>query len=322
MKRNSKLYRIIGNYITLFRSFSHQGISSDRFQFSQKNGLIMLSALGCFFGLSLWGGYQLAMWKVRHHEGAFAGEWQAYLQSDRHQIKDLEMKTHQHLQVLTQHVGKIEANLMRINALGERLVQFAHFDPQEFNFNHEVGMGGPMSKEIGNEALLTTLQDLGTVLDRRYVQMSVLHQALQNRWRASELSFAGAGKAVTKGWISSFFGARTDPFTGKKVWHSGVDIVGKEGSEIKALASGVVSFAETNGGYGRMVEIKHANGLSTRYGHNKELLVRPGQVVRKGEAIALLGSTGRSTGPHCHLEVHKNGKAVDPGLFFPDFQRR
>lgn len=229
----------------------------------------------------------------------------------------------QQLHMLARHIGRIEANLMRINALGERLVESAQLDPGEFNFKQEVGLGGLFSAEMTPDDLLFNLKGLDALLDKRYIQLTALHQALHTHFGQQERSFSNSnGKlAVVNGWISSFFGSRYDPFTGRKAWHAGVDIAGKEGAEIKALAGGIVSFANIKGNYGRTVEINHGNGLITRYAHSKALLVTPGQLVRKGETIALLGSSGRSTGPHLHLEVHQNGTAVDPGLHFPDLRR-
>lgn len=220
-----------------------------------------------------------------------------------------------HLEVLSQHVGRIEANLMRINALGQRLVETASLDPQEFNFNEEVGVGG-------GDLDTKTLKTLSAALERRYAQLETLEQVVHSRLGLSELAFSKSDMVVNKGWISSFFGYRRDPFSGRQAFHAGVDIVGKEGAEIRALASGIVSYATEKKRYGNLVEIQHANGLSTRYGHTKKILVKPGQLVRKGEVIALVGSTGRSTGPHVHVEVHEAGKAVDPGIYFPEFRKR
>lgn len=281
------------------------------FQISYQTAIFSLLGMVLVVLSSLWGGYQLACSKIAKYP----------MPSPIVEQQSIEPLSDEHLQVLTQHIGRIEANLMRINALGERLVLSAHLDPQEFDFSHDVPVGGTFMRENTHEELLTTVHQLSAMLDKRYAQLMTLHQTLQLHWGQRELCFSGVGKAVTNGWISSFFGPRYDPFTGRKAWHAGVDIVGKEGSEIKALAAGVVSFANTKGGYGHFIEIKHSNGLTTRYGHNKELLVRAGQVVRKGQTIALLGSSGRSTGPHLHLEVHKNGQAVDPGDYFPDFKR-
>lgn len=264
------------------------------------------------------GGYKFAKNQASLQSGNLASP----LSSSLNETMSSSVMAEQQLAIITRHIGRIEANILRINALGERLVLAARLDPHEFNFSHEVGVGGPATPEQINLALLLDhLLKFDALLEKRLVQLNTLQQILQTHLGQRELSFTGAGRAVTNGWISSFFGYRYDPFTGRKAWHSGVDIAGKEGSEIRALASGVVSFAAVKGAYGRMVEINHGNGLTTRYGHTKSFLVNQGDLVRKGQPIALLGSTGRSTAPHLHLEVHKNGKAIDPGIYFPDFQR-
>ena len=105
---------------------------------------------------------------------------------------------------------------------------------------------------------------------------------------------------------------RTDPFNGRREYHKGVDLAGKEGSDIIAVAAGIVTWSGDRYGYGNMVEINHGNGYITRYGHCKEVLVKAGDSVTKGQVIAHMGSTGRSTGPHVHFEVHKNGRVVNP----------
>ncbi|MFI4937636.1 MAG: M23 family metallopeptidase [Candidatus Berkiellales bacterium] len=318
LKRHSKLYRSLALNI---RRLSHTNLNAA----TTKTQSVHLPLIGliCGFlfavGLSAWTGYQIAIKRFSHEVLApHVSDWQQALQADQNQVQDLELQTKQNLEVLTQYVGHIEANLLQLNALGERLVSSFYLDPTEFNFNDDMKI---LSTDKDNKALLHSLKELDAILEKRYVQMSALEQALQMHSGQRELKLTGTGKAVTNGWISSFFGSRRDPITGHKAWHKGVDIAGKEGSPIKALASGVVSFANSKSGYGRLVEINHGNGLSTRYGHNKELLVSPGELVRKGQTIAYLGSSGRSTGPHLHLEVRQNGKAVDPGLYFPDLKR-
>jgi len=120
---------------------------------------------------------------------------------------------------------------------------------------------------------------------------------------------------VDKGLLSSKFGKRIDPFTGEMEQHKGIDIAGKEGSDVLATGDGVVIWSDTRSGYGNLVEIDHGNGIVTRYGHNKALLVEVGDTVRKGQPVALMGSTGRSTGPHVHIEVLRDGKQVNPSQY-------
>jgi murein DD-endopeptidase MepM/ murein hydrolase activator NlpD len=124
-----------------------------------------------------------------------------------------------------------------------------------------------------------------------------------------------SGRPITKGWLSSYYGIRNDPFSGKPTLHKGVDFAGKENSPVIATASGVVTWAGKRFGYGQLVEINHGEGLKTRYGHNKDILVNIGDVVDKGQNIARMGSTGRSTGPHVHYEILRNNKQINPIKF-------
>ncbi len=124
------------------------------------------------------------------------------------------------------------------------------------------------------------------------------------------------GSPTLDGWVSSLFGKRTDPMTGRVEFHDGIDYAGKSGSPILAVASGIVTWSGVRHGYGNMVEINHGNGYQTRYAHNKKNIVVVGEKVDKGQIIALMGSSGRSTGTHVHFEVVNNGKAVNPKRIF------
>lgn len=121
-----------------------------------------------------------------------------------------------------------------------------------------------------------------------------------------------AGRPINKGWLSSYYGMRDDPFTQQPAMHKGIDFAGTEGDQVIATAAGVVTWSGERYGYGNLIEIDHGNGLVTRYGHNKELTASVGEVVTKGQQIALIGNTGRSTGAHVHYEIIKNGTQIDP----------
>jgi len=140
--------------------------------------------------------------------------------------------------------------------------------------------------------------------------MSVLETLMMNRNLQAEVM--PAGRPITRGWLSSYFGIRTDPFNGRRVHHKGVDFAGKMGSDVVSVAAGVVTYSGKRSGYGNLVEINHGNGYSTRYGHSSELLVKVGDTVKKGQKVAKMGTSGRSTGPHVHFEVLLNGRAVNP----------
>ena len=212
----------------------------------------------------------------------------------------------------------MQSHLLRLDALGERLVEIGHLDKGEFDFDESPAMGGPEYTETSeNETLMPgLLHELDLLQDKissREQQLNLMEDLIMNS--NLEETIHPAGKPITKGWISSYYGMRNDPFTGKRAMHKGVDFAGKEGTDVVAVAAGVVTWAEKRGGYGSMVEINHGKGYVTRYGHNKELLVEIGDRVKQGQVIAKMGSSGRSTGPHVHFEVLKNGKSVNPAKY-------
>jgi murein DD-endopeptidase MepM/ murein hydrolase activator NlpD len=135
-------------------------------------------------------------------------------------------------------------------------------------------------------------------------------------YKAHRYTASLSGITVVKGRVSSHFGMRRDPFNGRSRFHRGVDIAARRGTKVFSPASGFVMFAGRKGGYGNVVEIQHDQSTVTRYAHLQGTLVSQGQVVHKGDVVGLTGSTGRSTGPHLHLEVLKNGRQVDPERYF------
>jgi murein DD-endopeptidase MepM/ murein hydrolase activator NlpD len=193
-------------------------------------------------------------------------------------------------------------------------VEEANLDHGEFNFDEPPAVGGPASEEpmepVEMNDFLRSLEQLSEQLENQEQQMSLLESVLDTRELQREL--LPAGRPIIKGWISSHFGKRTDPFTGRPAMHHGLDFAGKEGSEIISVAGGVVTYSGDRYGYGKMVEVDHGNGYVTRYAHNKKNLVNVGDVVKKEQVLALMGNSGRSTGPHVHFEVLRHGRAVDP----------
>jgi murein DD-endopeptidase MepM/ murein hydrolase activator NlpD len=157
------------------------------------------------------------------------------------------------------------------------------------------------------------VDDLQSQLSSREQQLGVLENMILSRELNKQVY--PEGRPVQEGWISSYFGRRADPFTGYSAMHKGLDFAGPEGSKIMTVAAGIVTYAGERAGFGQMIEINHGNGLATRYCHNEKLLVKQGDMVRKGQDVALMGSTGHSTGPHVHFEVLKNGVQVDPARF-------
>jgi len=222
---------------------------------------------------------------------------------------------------MTVKLAKLRSRLVRLDALGEQLTQIASLDDGEFDFSSTPGLGGPIQStlaEIANQAEIEEkvslmFAKLDNSISSRESQLQILQSMLSDKKLKSESMVAG--RPVKKGWMSSEYGMRIDPFHGKQQWHAGVDFAGRDGDDVIAVASGVVTWSGDRSGYGKMVEINHSDGYITRYAHNQENIANLGAIVQKGDVIAQMGSSGRSTGPHVHFEVFKNGRTVDPASY-------
>ena len=211
-------------------------------------------------------------------------------------------------------LGEMRAEVLRINALGERLIQASGLDPDEFDFVNAPPRGGPETamtrdytiKEMADElsTLVVMVQDRERKLDR------LADQILDQRPRTASAQLSGW--PVRSGYISSTYGFRVHPVRNTRQFHEGVDFAAKRGSPILAVADGIVVFSGRRNGYGNLIDIRHRDGLVTRYAHNSANLVREGELIRQGQQIGTVGSTGTATGPHVHFEVIRNGRAVDP----------
>lgn len=207
-------------------------------------------------------------------------------------------------------VGELQAQANRLNALGDRLTQVGKLKDGEFNFNELPGQGGAESAEdVPAGDLLSSLDALEAQFAHSGRQLSVLEAMLFNQKLENKRTPAGM---PAPGYISSVYGGRNDPFGRGRAHHLGIDIDANTGDPVTAAAEGVVSFSGVRNGYGNVVEIDHGNGYKTLYAHNSANLVRSGDVVRAGQQIAKVGSTGRSTGSHLHFEVQLNGRQVNP----------
>jgi murein DD-endopeptidase MepM/ murein hydrolase activator NlpD len=236
------------------------------------------------------------------------------LKAQREDVGALRRSLHEQLDALAVRVGQVQAHVIRLNALGERLTQMADLDDGEFNFDEAPAVGGPEEPVPNADPtatnLVTNLEGLSRQLDDRQAQLDVLESLLMTRDLQAQVY--PDGMPVDSGWISSYFGERADPFSGHEAMHQGIDFAGREGAEVKAIAAGVVSFSDVRHGYGNCVEINHGNGYVTRYAHNRVNLVAVGDKVEKGQTVALMGATGRATGPNLHFEVLHYGKVVNP----------
>lgn len=216
---------------------------------------------------------------------------------------------------LTVKLAELQSQVLRLNALGDRLATEANIPEKEFNFDQLPPSGGPvagdyMQSDKSLAELLIELNQLSEQVNHEEKQLEML-ESLSLGHHIGKTGYL-SGRPIKKGWLSSYYGMRKDPFHGRPAMHKGIDFAGKEGAEVIATASGVVSWADERYGYGQLIEINHGNGLKTRYGHNKTLLVKVGDVVSKGQAVALMGSTGRSTGPHVHYEILRNDRQINP----------
>lgn len=265
----------------------------------------------------IWGSYQLGL-----RDGASQASVQmeqqllTEIRQQAAQVRQLEQKTASSLNALALQVGNVRGQAMRLDALGERLVDHSGLDAGEFDFSTVPATGGYNDAPGQNQSAADISAELAAVanlLQDRKNKLDVLQDMIMNRELGKEIT--PSGYPVKKGYVTSGYGSRTDPFSGKKKSHRGVDFAGKKGTEVIAVAAGVVIKSEKDRGFGNFVELRHPDGYVTRYAHNKENLVKEGEMVEKGQTIALLGSTGRSSGPHVHFEVSKNGRSVNPSRF-------
>ena len=234
------------------------------------------------------------------------------LAAQRMEITEAKRNAEAHLNALAQRLGQLQAQVMRLNALGGRLTRMAGLDPREFNFSADAAMGGP-EKSIGSSnspEVTASLDSLAQEVERQQERLSALENLLLDRKLSAAVT--PSGWPVDGGWISSGFGVRADPFNGHQAMHEGVDIASRMGSPVLAVADGVVTHSGESAGYGLLVEVTHESGLITRYAHTSATLVKVGDRVKKGQEIALVGTSGRSTGPHLHFEVVRNGNPVNP----------
>jgi murein DD-endopeptidase MepM/ murein hydrolase activator NlpD len=207
-------------------------------------------------------------------------------------------------------VGELQAQANRLNALGDRLTRVGKLKDGEFNFGELPGQGGSESADdVPTGDLLSSLEALQAQFDDSGRQLSVIEALLFDQKLESKRTPAGM---PAPGYISSGYGGRSDPFGRGRAHHLGIDIDANTGDPVTAAAEGVVSFSGVRNGYGNVVEIDHGNGYKTLYAHNSVNLVRAGDVVRAGQQIAKVGSTGRSTGSHLHFEVKLDGRQVNP----------
>jgi len=243
------------------------------------------------------------------------------LHNTRENIATIRQENEDTLDAMAIRIAQMNARMIRLDALGRRLTNMADLEDGEFDFNTPPALGGPeeplvTGSNIAVPEVVEAMQNLDLQLGDREAQLGVLESVIANQILNERVY--PQGRPVNTGWISSYFGKRTDPFTGKAANHTGIDFAGRTGADVVAVADGVVTWSAKRYGYGMMVEINHGNGYATRYAHNSENLVGVGEEVKKGQIVAQMGDTGRATGPNLHFEVLQDGRRVNPVNFIRD----
>ncbi|GMM67818.1 M23 family metallopeptidase [Alteromonas sp. MTD1] len=221
-------------------------------------------------------------------------------------VEALKQQTTIKLQALLSHVAELSAQASLLDEKGKQIATELGMSAADLDAFVPVSI----PDNLQDDPILNEIGKLEQSLDLKSQQLSMLESLVRGHHihEQSQLS----GRPIESGWLSSYYGMRADPFTGKPTMHKGLDFAGKEGDNVVATAAGIVTWAGDRYGYGQLVEIDHGDGFITRYGHNDGLTVSIGDVVTKGQPIAKMGNTGRSTGVHVHYEVIRNGRQVDP----------
>jgi murein DD-endopeptidase MepM/ murein hydrolase activator NlpD len=232
-------------------------------------------------------------------------------------VKRSEAEMKDNLSALAVKVGELQARILRLDAFGERLAKAAGIKREEFRFDEKPGQGGPApvlgGRELSVAEFNQMLAEISRVMDDRSDKLGVLDSVLMEGRLANKT--IPTTMPVEMGYYSSNYGYRVDPITGKSSFHTGVDLIAPPGTPVVAAAGGVVSTVAYVPEYGNIVDIDHDNGLTSRYAHLSRSLVRVGDVVMKGQKVALVGNTGRTTGPHLHFEVREKGIPLNPNKF-------
>ncbi|QJR80018.1 peptidoglycan DD-metalloendopeptidase family protein [Alteromonas pelagimontana] len=222
------------------------------------------------------------------------------------ELDALKLQTQAQLQVLAVHLATLQAQVSQLDEQGNFIAEELGMKAADLEvFKPDISPKDPI-----DDPLMQQIAVMQQSLDSKTQQLNMLESLV--RGHHIQLQSQLSGRPVGSGWLSSYYGMRADPFTDKPAMHQGVDFAGASGDDVVATAAGIVTWAGTRHGYGELVEIEHGNGLITRYGHNRTLNVSIGDIVTKGQVIAEMGNTGRSTGAHVHYEVIRGGQQIDP----------
>lgn len=280
-------------------------------------GALLLITVAAGLGGAFYGGLHYALVHAQGIRDILRNDagsvWKKELDAQIEIVGRTRIEAEKSLDAMAGRVSILQGHVLRLDALGSRLAAMADLD-MEFGVDNPPGMGGPeptvAQQSLGAGDFLSTLADLEHDLQDKSDKLSALESIMMARTLKEQTH--PKGTPVADFWMSSAFGFRTDPLTGKREFHSGVDFAGPTGSSITAVAAGIVIWSGPRLGYGNLVEISHGSGYVTRYGHNSKNLVGVGDKVKKGEIIALMGASGRTTGTHVHFEVVRDGEYLNP----------
>lgn len=274
--------------------------------------ILAIIVITSIIGFSVFFGYKLG---VSPDYQAEISNWKTEITQQKASLAHLQQKANANVDALSSRIGLIQAHMLRLDALGRRIMDLSKLKG-EFDFENIPALGGPAALDsITSDNILLTdsIDKVSEQLEKREKQLLILEDLLLYDIVASDIK--PIGKPIIKGWLSSYYGMRTHPISGKNEMHKGIDFAGKFGDPVVSVARGIVSFVGKKYGYGRVIDIEHGNNYATRYGHNSKILVAVGDQVEKNTQIAEMGSSGRSTGPHVHFEVIKKGRQIDPIKF-------
>ncbi|MCP5150545.1 MAG: M23 family metallopeptidase [Chromatiales bacterium] len=283
-------------------------------------GLVL--AVVAAVALAFWGGHATGRRDAGPGDDRHALALSRAVHAQRDRVGEAIARAEDGIDALARQLGEQKARLLRLEALGKRLTRMADLDPEELDFAAPPALGGLEPADAAAPAayrlpdLVAELEILEALLDDRGPKLAAIESALMTERVSREVS--PSGRPVEKGWVSSLFGWRSDPISGRRSFHEGLDFASRHGAPVLAVAGGVVQFVGTRSGFGKVVEVGHGRGLVTRYAHNSLNLVEEGERVRKGQTIAKVGATGHATGPHVHFEVLRDGEPVDPVAFVGD----
>ncbi len=292
------------------------GRPSWRCRLRSRYGALLLGATLLLVAAGVGIGYLVGAQRAPAALMARAHALKSRIEHQKTALADLRTQSQGAINALAARMAQLNAQANRLDAMGAEVVRLAGLKKSGFDFSAPVGEGGP---DTGDEQawksdkLDSAVSALSQRLWHEEHQVLALESLLTHKKLNSQI--VPRGRPVRNGWISSGYGWRTDPFTGEREFHEGIDFAGREGSKVHAVAAGVVTWAGPRYGYGNLVIVNDGDGYSTYYAHNKKVLVQVGDVIKRGDVISLMGETGRATGPHVHLEVHHDGRPVDPWRF-------